>query len=166
MVEGRARAHGWTIGTPSPVPLPGTVASVMSSPVITVDVGVSLEQAASRMEVEGVHHLLLTDRGLVVALVSDRNLIRAIGLGPSSRDADQRYRRHPVFQVATYGLVTVDEASSVEDAAAAILEGGFSALPVVNAADEMVGIVTSRDLLRHLARQRDAREPMPLRRAS
>lgn len=75
----------------------GTVASVMSSALITLDVGVSLEQAIERMQEAEVHHLLLTDRGLVVALVSDRNLIRAMDVGPTSRDQDARHRRHPVF---------------------------------------------------------------------
>ena len=49
---------------------PCTVSSVMSSRVITVDVGVSLSQAAERMREAGTHHLLLTDRDHAVALVS------------------------------------------------------------------------------------------------
>jgi len=164
--QATGRAHGWPVGVPSPVPLPGTVSSVMSSPVIAVDVGVSLSQAADRMREAGVHHLLLTDRGHVVALVSDRNLIRAMGLGPSSRDADLRYRRHPVFQVATYALVTVEERTSVPEAAGLMLEASVSALPVVNEVAQVVGMVTSRDLLRYvvdLGRRASAAE---LRRAS
>jgi len=124
---------------------------MMSSPAITVDVGISLAQAADRMRESGVHHLLLTDRGIVVALVSDRNLIRALGLGPSSRDADLRYRRHPVLQVATYHVVTVEETTTVPEAARVMLEAGVSALPVVSEAAQLVGIVTSRDLLRYVA---------------
>lgn len=146
-----ARTHVLTMGQPSVVPLPGTVASMMSHPLITVDVGVSLEQASARMREEHVHHLLLTDRGRIVALISDRNLIRALGLGPSQRDTDSRYRRHPVFQVASYHLVTVEESAPVEVAAAAMLEADVSALPVVNEASEVVGIITSRDLLRYVA---------------
>ena len=160
------RAHGWPLGAPSPVPMPGTVASVMSSSLITLDVGVSLEQAIGRMRDADVHHLLLTDRGLVVALVSDRNLIRAMGVGPTSRDDAARYRRHPVFQVATYHLVTVEEDASVEDAAQLMLDIGVSALPVVNNADHLVGILPSRDLLRYVADLGRASTPTELLRAS
>lgn len=161
-----ARAHALPIGQPSDVPMPGTVASVMSHPLITVDAGVSLEQASARMSDEGVHHLLLTDRGRVVAMVSDRNLIRAIGLGPSQRDADSRHRRHPVLQVASYQLVTVEEFAPVEVAASLMLDAGVSALPVVNEADEVVGIITSRDLLRYVADLGRRSSEADLRRAS
>lgn len=146
--------------------MPGTVASVMSSPLIAVDVGASLEQANERMREERVHHLLLTDRGVVVALVSDRNLIRAFGLGPSARDTDHRYRRLPVLQVAAYHLVTVEETTRVEVAAALMFEHEVSALPVVNGADEMTGIVTSRDLLRYLADLGQQSSASELRRVS
>lgn len=146
--------------------MPGTVASVMSSALITMDVGASLEQAIGRMRDEDVHHLLLTDRGLVVALVSDRNLIRAMGVGPTSRDDAARYRRHPVFQVATYHLVTVEESANVEDGAQLMLDSGVSALPVVNEADQLVGILTSRDLLRYVANLGRASTPTELLRAS
>ena len=144
--------HAMAIAEPSLVPLPGTVSSVMSYPLITLDVGASLEQATARMEDERVHHLLLTDRGLVVAMVSDRNLIQARGLGPAQRDTDSRYRRHPVFQVATFHLVTAEEFCLVEVAAATMLEAGVSALPVVDDDRNVVGILTSRDLLRYVAR--------------
>jgi CBS domain-containing protein len=47
--------------------------------------------------------------------------------------------------------VTVHHETSVEDAARILLEEGVSSLPVVNSADEIVGMITSRDLLRELA---------------
>ena len=145
-----ARTHAWRIGTSSPSPAPGTTGAVMSRDLITTDVGVSLEQARARMEEHGVHHLLLTDRGRIVALVSDRNLARGLVIGPPMRD-DERYRRHPVFQVAAYRLNTIEETAPVYEAAAMLLDLGISALPVVNDADEIVGILTSRDLLHCLA---------------
>ena len=145
------RVRAWSLGPPSGDPREDTVAAVMSAPVETIDVNVSLEQALARMRDRHLHHLLLTDRDVVVALISDRNLLRAMGLGPAQREAEARYRRHPVFQVAEYHLVTVREETSIEDAAAILLERDFSALPIVNEADEIVGIVTIRDLLRHLA---------------
>src|SRR3546814_15434600 len=115
----------------------------MSYPLITLDVAASLEQATARMEDERVHHLLLTDRGLVVAMVSDRNLIQARGLGPALRDTDSRYRRPPVFQVATFHLVTVDEFCPAEVAAATMPPAGVSAAPVVDDYRTWVGNLTN-----------------------
>ena len=164
--HGSARVRGWTAGKPAAVPQPGTVGALMSHPLISVDAATTLSAAIAQMREDGIHHLLVTDRGFIVALVSDRNLIRALGLGPSSREAEQRYHRLPVLQVAEYRLVTIEEDTTVEVAAETMLDGGFSALPVVNEAGEMSGIVTSRDLLRYLAAVRPPRSDEELPRAS
>ena len=151
------RTHAWPIGAPSPAPPAGTVASVMSHPVVTIDAGVGLEQAIAKMEAHDVHHLLVTDRGMVVAVVSDRDLRRGLGIGPARRD-DERYRRRPLFQVAAYQIVTIEEDASLPEAATSLLDHGVSALPVVNREDAVVGIITSRDLLRCMASGQEASE--------
>ncbi len=158
--------HAWPFGTLAGTPRGGSAGSVMSSPVVTIDAGVSLEQALARMVEHGIHHLLVTDRDRIVAVVSDRDLQRGLGLGPSHRD-DERHRRRPLFQVANYRLVTIDADAPIAEAAEALLLHHVSALPVVHAAGDrepaIVGILTSRDLLRHLAsgvvapRQEDVR---------
>lgn len=159
------RTHAWPIVAPSPAPLAGTVASLMSHPVITVDAGVGLEQAIAKMEAHGVHHLLVTDRGLVVAVVSDRDLQRGLGIGPARRD-DERYRRRPLFQVAAYRVVTIDDHASLPEAASALLDHGVSSLPVVSPADAVVGILTNRDLLRYMATGLQGSHVAPVRPAA
>ncbi|MEX2031998.1 MAG: CBS domain-containing protein [Dehalococcoidia bacterium] len=130
--------------------LPGSVAAIMTGVLKTVSVDASLEEAQRLMRHYEIHHLLLEDRGHIVAVVSDRNLARA--LGPTLANRDQEHRRHrPVFQAAQYHLVTVHHETSVEDAARLLLDEDVSSLPVVNGADEIVGMITSRDLLRELA---------------
>lgn len=161
------RPHAWPIGTPSPSPRAGTVGMVMSSQLVTIDAGVSLEQALGRMDAHAIHHLLVTDRNRVVAVVSDRDLQRGLGIGPSHRD-EERHRRRPLFQVANYRIVTIEEDATLTEAAAQLLQHHVSALPVTarrpqHNADEMeeaiVGIVTSRDLLRYLADEARAEAP-------
>ncbi|MEX1021827.1 MAG: CBS domain-containing protein [Dehalococcoidia bacterium] len=160
MAPGRPHAlHSWVLAAGEGAPaLPGTVASIMSHPLVTVDVRVSLDDALLAMRSLDIHHLLLLDRGRVVAVVSDRNLVRGKAAGPASRDEEHR-RTRPVFQVAEYRLVTIHRDATIEEAASAMLVEGVSSLPVVDGKDEIVGIVTSRDLLRHVSGG-------PLRRAS
>lgn len=130
--------------------LPGSVGAIMTGALKTVSVDASMEEAQRLMHHHEIHHLLLEDRGHIVAVISDRNLARA--LGPALANRDQEHLRHrPVFQAAEYHLVTVHHETSVEDAARILLEEGVSSLPVVNSADEIVGMITSRDLLRELA---------------
>jgi len=146
------RVHAWPLATPREPGAPSTVGSIMSHPVVAVDAGVSLEQAHARMQDAAIHHLLVTDRGHVVAVISDRDLQRGLGLGPARRE-DERHRRRPLFQVAAYRVVTVAESTSIREAAQTLLAHGVSALPVVDADDAIVGIVTSRDLLQYVATQ-------------
>jgi acetoin utilization protein AcuB len=130
--------------------VPGSVGAIMSGTLMTVSINASLDEAQRLMDHYGIHHLLLEEHGNVVAVVSDRNLTRAIGPLLANRDEDH-VRKRPVFHAAEYHLVTVHHATSVEDAAQVLLTEGVSSLPVVNHADEMVGMVTSRDMLRELA---------------
>lgn len=55
-----------------------------------------------------------------------------------------------VLQIATFDMVTIAATATVEEAAALIIERNISALPVVDEAHEVVGIITSRALLRGL----------------
>jgi acetoin utilization protein AcuB len=100
-----------------------------------------------------VHHLLVTDHGRVVAMLSDRDLARTVspraGTLVARRDDDATLRQ-PVYRAASYSLVTVRHDAPIEEAAALILERGISALPVAGDADGVIGIITTRDLLRGL----------------
>jgi acetoin utilization protein AcuB len=123
----------------------------MSSPLITLDADATLAEARDRMAHHGVHHLLVRNRRRIVAVLSDRDLLRQTSpyidtASENERDA-ATLRRH-VFRAASYDLVTVDFDQPIEDAAALLLDRGVSCLPVRDGAGEVIGIVTSRDLLR------------------
>ena len=129
------------------------VQALMSTPVLTIGPEATLAQARTTMQQRGVHHLLVRDRGRIVAILSDRDIAHRLnataGQGVASRRDDEAMQRR-VIQVATFEMVTIPADASVEDAAARILEHGVSALPVVDETREIVGIVTTRDLLRGL----------------
>jgi CBS domain-containing protein len=64
-----------------------------------------------------------------------------------------------VRDVMTSPVISVQPTTPVRGAAALLTERGFTALPVVNADAELVGIVTEADLLRDRVRH-DARSPL------
>lgn len=140
--------HAWKIGKPDPV-VEGTAGELMSTPPITTSVETPAEQALRLMRHHDVHHLLLEDRGRVVAVVSDRDLAR--GAASHASAVDERRAQRPAFQVAQFHLINVPQGTPIEEAARTLLLGGVSSLPVVNEAGEVAGILTSRDLLRYLA---------------
>lgn len=105
------------------------------------------------MRDRGVHHLLLVDRGRIVAIVSDRNLDHALSPwaeGTAATRRDDETLRRPVYSCATYAMQTIRHDAPIEEAAAILLEEDISALPVLGADGDIAGIVTARDLLREL----------------
>lgn len=149
-----APVRAWRTSRPSGEPwVTPSVASVMSRPVITIEASATLLRARSLMRAHGIHHLLLEDKGRIVAIVSDRYLDHGISPwadGPASTRRDDETLRRPVYSCATYAMRTIQHDAPNEEAAAVLLEGGISALPVVGLDGGIAGIVTARDLLRDL----------------
>lgn len=72
-----------TMGTVTAAPRPqrGVAADVMSSPLLTIDADLGVEEAARLMVRERVHRLFVVDRGRVVGLVSALDCLRALVAG-------------------------------------------------------------------------------------
>ena len=88
----------------------------------------------------GVRHLPVLGHGRLVGILSDRDLRRATGRG--------RPDDYPVDELMTPRPASIGPNRPVSEAARWIVESHASALPVV-ADCELVGIVTSLDLLDH-----------------
>ena len=58
-----------------------------------------------------------------------------------------------IEDVMTTALTTIDSMSTVREAAALLSSGDFHSLPIVGPGDELLGIVTSTDLIRYLLAQ-------------
>jgi CBS domain-containing protein len=52
------------------------VRSVMSTPVVTIDIGASAHEASDLMAERGIRHLAVTEEGRIVGMVSVRDLLR------------------------------------------------------------------------------------------
>ena len=152
--ESGAPVHAWRTSRPTGEPwVTPSVATVMSRPLVTIEASASVRRAREAMRGRGVHHLLLVDRGVIVAIVSDRDIDHAISPwadGPASTRRDDETLARPVYSCATYGMRTIRHNAPIEEAAAVLLEEGISALPVVGPDGGIAGIVTARDLLREL----------------
>jgi acetoin utilization protein AcuB len=117
------------------------VADVMTHKVETVLPAESAAEAQARMQQGGFRHLVVVDREQVVGVLSDRDL----------RSAERRLGRDlPVAELMSRTVVTVTPNTSVGEAANLMRLGSINCLPVVQQG-ELVGIVTSGDLLELLA---------------
>ena len=101
---------------------------------------------------EVVHQLRKHDRGSVVVEEGGR----AVGIC-GERDimlrvdhSDPRWIDRPVREIMTPAPRTIREDEKIEDAINLMLAGGYRHLPIVDAADTLLGIVSIRDLLVHI----------------
>ena len=136
-----------TTSQASPIP---SVGDVMSQPVHTIRSDENLEAARKALETLGVHHLLVENTGRIVGIVSDRDVLRNLSPyaeGISAQRRDDATLRRPIYSIANYDLVAVERTTSLEEAAALMLERGISCLPVRGRHGNVVGVVTKSDLL-------------------
>ena len=128
-----------------------TVAQIMRHDLVRIDVDATLQEAQAVLAQHDIHHLLVYNHGHLVGVLSDRDVLLHLSpfLGtPSEQTRDLRTLHRRVYQIATYHPTTIRPDTPVLQAAALLLSHGFSSLPVVDAEGTVVGMVTTRDLLR------------------
>ncbi len=119
------------------------LADIMSSPVETVEAGVPVETAWNRMQERGIHHLIVTQEGKAVGILSARDLS-----GP--RGVALRWAGTAGELMATH-IVTAAPTTTVREAANLLRGRAIGCLPVVSG-ERIVGIVTITDLLELIGR--------------
>jgi acetoin utilization protein AcuB len=119
-----------------------TVADVMSTDVEVIRPDAPADSAWHRLELRGIHHLVVVDHGTAVGVISARDL---------GEQAGERVRRRKlVSELMTPQMVTVSPGASLQHAARVMKGRGIGCLPVFRG-ERLVGIVTTTDLLEALA---------------
>jgi len=131
------------------------VHDLMSRDPVTVDLDASPSALRRLLEERSFHHLPVLDGGVLVGIVSLIDLAR-VSLEPWVHDrATDDATVDATFRVAdlmTWEPETVRDHDPARLAADKLCAGNFHALPVLDAEDRLVGIITSTDLLRWLVR--------------
>lgn len=117
-----------------------TVADVMSSPVVTALPDESVAEAAARMNERTVGSAVVVDGRRPIGILTERDVMRMAAAGPASAGLK-------VAECMTEDPDCVASDRSVQEAFASLTERGYRHIPVVDD-DELVGIVSLRDLMR------------------
>jgi CBS domain-containing protein len=129
------------------------ISELMSRHVLTLDVKAKLSEARRILSQERIHHLPIVDEGVVVGVLSSRDLVRVLRAAQAggSENVDAILDRHAtVAQAMRPDLVTLPEDASVEQAIDRIADGSVHSVLVLDAARRLVGILTDTDLLDYL----------------
>ncbi len=129
----------------------------MTGNLATLSPEVSVAEALTVCRERRIRHIPILEEGRLVGIVSDRDLRDASpALGDPERARTLRKIR--VGDVMTREVITVDPQDSIENAAQQMYELKIESLPVV-AEEELLGIVTSSDVMRALVMLAGLPEP-------
>lgn len=124
-------------------------ADVMSENPRTVRLDEAIDEAIAALEQVDARHLPVVDeQGELVGMLSDRDLRSAL----HGRDADAiaRRARLRVSDLMSGGVVSVEPDTPIVEVVELLLEHRIGAVPVVDAEQHVVGVVSYVDLLRAL----------------
>jgi CBS domain-containing protein len=111
----------------------------MSRNLLTVEPGLGLKPVAERMVAKDVGAVLVLERGRLVGILTERDILRAVAAGITDETL--------VSDWMTRDPETMEPDGTRRQAAGLMIHGGFRHMPIVDG-DEVVGMLSIRDLMR------------------
>jgi CBS domain-containing protein len=119
------------------------------SEVLQIDAGATVFDAIKQMVEANVGALLVSERGNVAGIVTERDYLRRVTLeGRTERETLVR-------EIMTSPLVYVTPETSVEECMAVMTERRIRHVPVFSDRRELVGIVSIGDLVKFKSKEQD-----------
>jgi acetoin utilization protein AcuB len=131
----------------------------MSHPVITVSPNISIIKAHELMARENINQCPVVKGGKMIGLITEKDILKAY---PSSANTLSIWEvaslidRVKVQDIMLKEFQTVQEDTSIEEAARILVDHEISALPVLSGKD-LVGIITEADLFKIMLEMLGAR---------
>jgi CBS domain-containing protein len=112
---------------------------LMSVPLLAIEAGAPVSEAAARMRAGQIHRLLVTEAGQAVGVISVSDIVAGLG--------HVAVNRRSVAEVMSRGLFICREETPLVAVARAMTQHRSRSMIVVSAHGQAVGIVTGIDLL-------------------
>lgn len=131
------------MNSPEPLQQKTWVKEVMKNSIISVDSSVTATDAAKMMEDTGVGAIVVLEQNVPIGIITDRDF--AIKITAHSYPIDT-----PVRRIMSSPLISIDPNSDLWVASDLMSTRNVRKLPVIDD-DKVVGIITSSDIVRHIA---------------
>ena len=122
-----------------------TVKDFMTTQVVTIDVQGSVLEAAKLMHQQDVGDLVVMEGIVAKGIITERDLVRRVMAQKKPLDTK-------VSEVMSDPLITIEEESSIRDAARKMVKYKIRRLPVTKN-NVLVGIIATSDFARHLSKK-------------
>ena len=124
-----------------------TPCSLVSSALVEIDIEKSVSDANHLMHFNNVRHLAVSEKGVVVGLLSVRALVRHFLDDPEGPLSEMANIFEPITILMNRNIYTVEETTSVREAAKKMESKKVGSL-IVTASGVPLGIVTESDFVR------------------
>lgn len=128
----------------------------MTKDVITLPQETSMMKASKLMKEQSISRIPVVDeKGALVGIVSDRDIKDASPSKATTLDMHELYyllSEIKLKDIMSKKVITIRVGETVERAAVLLLENNIGGMPVVDAANKVVGIVTDSDIFKVLIR--------------
>lgn len=123
---------------------PSIVKGVMTKPVITIDRGGSVLEAAKMMSEQRIGCTVVMDEGKPVGIATERDILqRVVAKGLDASKVKMK-------DIMSKPLITINGNTQIINVIRVMQKNNVRHLPIIEKG-ELIGIVTQRDLLRALA---------------
>lgn len=130
---------------------PANLGDVMTREVVTVGPDDTLKRIREIFEQHPFHHVIVVDKGRVVGVISDRDVLRHlspfIGKTFMERQQDVNTLNRRAHQIMHRRPITATDDTPVEVGTKMLLDHDISCLPIVDATSTLKGVVTWRDVM-------------------
>lgn len=132
------------------------VSEIMTSNVITLNHKDDLETAERLFKSKKIRHIPVVSGKEIIGMLSYTDLLR-ISFADATDDSDYEvdtivYNMFTIEQVMAKNLVSIPSNTTIKEVAELLAKKEFHALPIVDN-NELVGIVTTTDLIQYLIDQ-------------
>ena len=132
------------------------VSNVMSNNIVSVQQGESLSEVRHKMVDSNIHHIPVLSGQQLVGMISftDMMKLNIVISGADDRTIDSIIdQQFQIKDIMNKELTTLGAKDTIRQAADILSKSNFHAIPVTDNNGELLGIVTSSDLIRYLSDQ-------------
>ena len=129
------------------------ITHIMSNNVDSIQEGQNLSEVRRLMTEKAIHHIPIVNGKKLAGIISFTDMMKLslITNGATEHTIDSIIdQQFSIKDVMTENPKVLKDSDSIRNAAELLVEGNFHSLPVVSNEGDLVGIVTSTDLIRYL----------------
>ncbi len=132
------------------------ISQIMRRNLITLDMDDTLGDAKGLFDHHDMHHILITDGGMLTGVITDRDLLQHLSPTIGTRKEtpqDGFILNKKVHLIMSRDVITANDEVTLIDAALMFYDHKISCIPVIDEKKKPIGIITWRDIIKIIAVQ-------------